>query len=55
MIAEAGTWDDPHILGGATGLYIWYDATEECRRTKHGSPPTTEQDGTATQYGNIVG
>lgn len=53
-VLEFGTWQDPLILGGATGLYQWWDATTGCRREKSGSAPTSETDGREVESGAVV-
>jgi len=40
-----GTWQNPFILGGASGWYMWFDETYDCPREKVGSAPSNEQDG----------
>jgi len=54
MNLPAGTWQDPIILGGALGLYWWYDFTNDTARKKAGSPPSSEIDGVPVSYGRTV-
>jgi len=42
-----GTWENPIDLGGASGLHLWYDATNGIFRYTTGSDPSSETDGTA--------
>ena len=45
LTAVYGTWENPQILAGATGLYTWYDATNDCKRETSGAAPVSEIDG----------
>lgn len=47
-----GTWQDPLVLGGAGGLYIWYSGGVEYRKT--GAAPTSATDGEEWMGGAIV-
>lgn len=53
-LLEFGTWQDPLILGGDGGYYLWWDETTGCRREKSGSAPTSETDGTEVGMGGVV-
>ena len=52
--ATYGTWQNPMILGGASGLYVWYDFTNGCERNKSGSAPLSEIDGVESGVGGVV-
>lgn len=54
LTATFGTWENPFILGGATGIYTWVDVTNQCERKKIGSAPGSEIDGVVTGAGGIV-
>jgi len=49
--ATFGTWENPQMLGGATGIYTWVDVTNQCERKCIGSPPGSEIDGVITGAG----
>ncbi len=44
-VAFAGLYNSPLRLGGATGVYLWYDAANTCLRVKYGSAPASATDG----------
>jgi len=49
--ASFGGWQDPLNLGGTSGLYLWYDATNDKYRAKSGGAPTSESDGAEVAMG----
>ena len=52
--ATYGTWQNPEILGGTSGLYIWYNATTGNEMHKGGSAPKSDTDGVIPSLGVIV-
>jgi len=49
---DFGTWQNPLLLGGTAGLYIWYVSGAEYAKT--GAAPTHETDGTERAAGAVV-
>jgi len=43
------TYANPLVSAG--GGYLWYDATNTCWRTQHGSAPSAEDDGLSLMEG----
>ena len=54
LASTFGLWENPLILGGTTGLYTWYDVTNDCERKKSGSAPNNETDGVISGAGGMV-
>ncbi len=42
---DPGTWNNPIVEGGASGIRRWYDTSTGFYRTKVGSNPSSEIDG----------
>ena len=54
LTADFGTWENPFIMDGTTGIYTWVDFTNQCERKKIGSAPGSEIDGVETGAGGVI-